>query len=259
MLIFDNLNHAIRKITPGGVITTLAGTGVAGSTGDGGQATAARLNSPADIALDASGALYIADRLNNRIRKVATNGVITTVAGSVSGFSGDGGQATSAQLNRPRSVAFDPAGNMYIADSTNDRIRKIDTSGVITTIAGSTSGFSGDGGSATGAQLANPSSIAVNSGNIYINDQTNRRIRKIDSFGTITTVVGFAPGKSYGDGGPATQATFGGPARSPLITKTTVTLRTGLISTSVRFHRQEPSRPYSEPAFKVAPATAAPL
>ena len=138
-----------------GTITTIAGSGPRGFSGDGGPATAARLNSPADVAVDGSGNLYIADTGNDRIRKVDTSGTITTIAGSgASGFSGDGGPATAARLNSPADVAVDGSGNLYIADTGNDRIRKVDTSGTITTIAGSgASGFSGDGGPATAARL----------------------------------------------------------------------------------------------------------
>jgi len=120
-----------------GTITTVVGTGTAGFSGDGGAATAAKINSPRGLFIDGAGNLYIADRLNHRIRKVDADGIITTVAGTgVQGFSGDGGPATAAQLNDPTGVAVDEAGNLYIADAENHRIRKVDTGGIITTVAG---------------------------------------------------------------------------------------------------------------------------
>src|SRR5271168_5376593 len=151
----------VRKVTIStGVITTVAGTGVQGFTGDGGQATSAELNNPNKVALDSAGNLYIADFTNNRIRKVTVStGVITTVAGNgTAGFTGDSGQATSAELNEPSRFALDSAGNLYIADSGNNRIRKVTVStGVITTVAGNgTFGFTGDTGQATSAELAFP-------------------------------------------------------------------------------------------------------
>ena len=197
--------NRVDKVTPLGLIKTVAGNGIRGFSGDGGVATAAQLNFPSDIAVDGSGNLYIADLNNHRIRKVDTSGVITTVAGNGvvdvngnSGFSGDGGAATAAQLNFPSDIAVDGSGNLYIADSGNHRIRKVDTSGVITTVAGNgvvdangNSGFSGDGGVATAAQLDFPSGIALDgSGNLYIADSGNHSIRKINAAGIIKTVAG---------------------------------------------------------------------
>jgi len=148
----------IRKVTPRGVISTVAGNGTAGFSGDGGLATSAQLHHPNGLAMDAAGNVYIADIINSRIRKVTPGGVISTVAGSgTGGFSGDGGPATSAQLARPYGVALDAAGNLYIADLGNRRIRKVTPGGVISTVAGSgTGGSSGDGGPATWAQLSYP-------------------------------------------------------------------------------------------------------
>ncbi len=145
--IADTLNNRIRMVTATGVITTIAGIGTSGFSGDGGPATSAQLNGPSGIGLDSAGNLYIADETNNRIRMVTTTGVISTVAGTgTGGFSGDGGQATSAQLNFPTSVVVDTAGNLYIADSRNIRIRMVKATGVISTVAGTgTGGFSGDG------------------------------------------------------------------------------------------------------------------
>ena len=194
LYISDFFNDRIRKVDSSGEITAFAGTGTEGFSGDGGLATAAELEDPRDVAVDGSGNVYIADQWNNRIRKVDTStGIITTVAGNgTRGFAGDGGQATAAQINRPRGVGVDGSGNLYIADSGNERIRKVDTSGIITTVAGTgTTGFSGDGGQATAAQLNRPHGVAVDgTGNLYIADNLNHRIRKVDSSGVITTVAG---------------------------------------------------------------------
>ncbi len=187
----DYYNQRVRKIAAAGTITTVAGTGVAGFSGDGGAAASAQLSYPSGVALDASGNLYIADTSNERIRKVDSSGNITTVAGNGCCFGGDGGPATSAQMNGPSAVTFDAAGNMYIADTNNSRIRKVSTSGTITTVAGNgTNGFSGDGGAATSAQLRQPQGVAVDAaGNLYIADTNNGRIRKVDTTGTISTLA----------------------------------------------------------------------
>ncbi|HEY9899370.1 MAG TPA: IPT/TIG domain-containing protein [Pantanalinema sp.] len=181
---------AVYKIDPAGTLTTVAGTGAWGYIGDGFPATVAQLNSPEGLAVDASGNLYIADTWNHVIRKVS-NGVISTVAGNgQSGFSGDGGPAGSAQLYAPRGLAVDATGDLYIADTNNNRIRKVDhATGIITTFAGTGSyGFSGDATAAVGAQLAYPHGVAVDaSGSLYIADTNNSRIRKV-SDGTISTV-----------------------------------------------------------------------
>ncbi|MFN4152006.1 MAG: hypothetical protein ACK4IX_13785, partial [Candidatus Sericytochromatia bacterium] len=187
--IADYNNHRIRKIDSSGVITTIAGSGSTGIgngafSGDGGQATSARLNSPFNVYASRDGLLFISDTNNQRIRKIDLSGVITTIAGSstIASFSGDGGQATAAKLNFPNSVDFDGMGNMYIADTGNHRIRKVNLSGVITTIAGSSStgSFGGDGGNAASANLNQPSSLTFDLlGNFYISDFANERVRKI--------------------------------------------------------------------------------
>ena len=208
LYIADESDNRVRKVS-NGVITTVAGTGREGFSGDTGPATSAQLNAPEGVAVDSAGSLFVADALNNRIRKV-TNGVITTVAGSgTQGFSGDNGLATSAELNYPSGVAVDSAGNLYLADSSNNRIRKI-SNGVMTTVAGNgTQGFSGDGGPASSGQLNNPMGVAVGpGGSIYIADTNNNRIRKVSN-GMITTVAG--GGVSLGDNGPATGAQLYGP------------------------------------------------
>ena len=205
----DQGNHRIRKVDAAGVITTIAGTGEQGFGGDGSPATDARLYAPQDVAVDAAGNLYIADRNNHRIRKVDSAGVISTIAGTGEpGFAGDGGPAVQAQLNYPRDVATDAAGNLYFVDLGNHRIRKVDSSGVITTIAGTGErGFGGDGGPATDARLSLPHGVAVDSdGNLFIADLSNHRIRKVDSAGVISTIAGTGEVGFGGDGGPATDA-----------------------------------------------------
>ena len=193
LYIADTDNHRIRKVDAAGTITTVAGTGESGFSGDGGPASEGQLHRTYGVAVDGAGNLYIADADNNRIRKVDAAGTITTVAGTgESGFSGDGGPASEGQLDFPVGVAVDGAGNLYIADADNNRIRKVDAAGTITTVAGTgESGFSGDGGPASEGQLYYPYGVAVDgAGNLYIADTDNHRIRKVDAAGTITTVAG---------------------------------------------------------------------
>jgi sugar lactone lactonase YvrE len=198
-------------------INTIAGNGDPGFSGDGGPATAAELNNPDDVILDASGNIYIADFYNNRIRKInASSGIITTIAGNGSTvYNGEGIPATLAAINGPQAIAFDKPGNLYIADLNNNRVRKVLVSnGIITTIAGNGyAGFSGDGGQATLAELYNPVGVAVDTlGNVFISDFVNDRIRLVGTTGGITTFAGNGhPGYS-GDGGPASAAEFNSPA-----------------------------------------------
>ncbi|MEJ2430700.1 MAG: NHL repeat-containing protein, partial [Deltaproteobacteria bacterium] len=182
----DSGNDRIRKVDTSGIITTVAGTGIAGFSGDGGPAIQARINDPRDVEVDAEGNLYIADNANNRIRKVDTSGIITTVAGggSPADLLGDGGPATEAALRGPHGVAVDRSGNLYIADDFKGRIRKVDTRGIITTVAGTgiSSDPLGDGGPATQARLNQLEGVALDSlGNLYIADTYNYRIRKVSS------------------------------------------------------------------------------
>ena len=212
---FADYNYnRIRKVDSAGIITTVAGTGFYGYSGDGGAATGAQINGPVGLAVDSQGNLYIADSSNHRIRKVNTGGIITTVAGTgFAGYSGDGGAATSAKLHYPTYIAVDGVGNLYITDTSNYRVRKVDVNGKITTVVGNgISGYSGDGGAATNAQLSIPQGIAVDgAGNIYISDQNNHRIRKVDKYGFITTVAGTGAAGFSGDGGAASNAQLNKP------------------------------------------------
>lgn len=202
-LIFaDRGNHRIRKVDAFGIVTTIAGNGTLGYSGDGGPATSASMFEPAGIAFDSAGNLYIADLGNSVIRKVSTSGIINTVAGTggVFSFSGDGGPATAATLNSPRGVVVDSAGNIYIADTGNQRVRKVDTSGVITTIAGGGVRFA-DGIPATSARLPGPRAVAFDlSGNLLISVAQQGRVRRVNlSTGIITTIAGAGIGFN-GDG-----------------------------------------------------------
>ena len=212
----DLSNRRVRKVAAAtGIISTVAGTGAALSTGDGGPAISASIILPIRCAVDSSGNLFIVDQGAHVIRKVTTGGTITTFAGvnNSPGFSGDGGPAAQAQMNNPTADTFDAAGNLYVTDQSNQRIRKIDTSGNITTVAGNGhNAFSGDGGSATLASLNYPGETAVDSaGSLFIVDTVNEAIRKV-SGGTISTVAG-TPGTQgdSGDGGPPLEAQFGQP------------------------------------------------
>ena len=214
IFIADFYNYRIRKVTTKGIIYTIAGDSTQGYSGDGGAATAAELSYPSGVALDAKGNIYIADMGNNRIRIVNKAGVINTIAGNGnSGYSGDGGLATAAELNSPYGLTVDIFGNIYIADNLNNRIRKINNAGIISTIAGNgTAGYSGDGIVATMAELYSPFGVSVDSlGDIYIADEINNRIRKINSTGIISTIAGNGTQGYSGDGGPATAAEINSP------------------------------------------------
>ncbi|MFF3172616.1 RICIN domain-containing protein [Streptomyces sp. NPDC057900] len=212
--IADTENHRVRKVAADGKISTVAGTGSAATSGDGGLATAARVNRPTGVAVDGDGVLYIAENSAHRVRKVAADGKISTVAGNGSGtFGGDGGPAASAQLRSPYGVAVDGAGNLYIADRGNHRIRKVTADGNISTIAGTGSAkFSGDGGQAASAELNNPFTMVVDStGALYVADYGNHAVRKITADGEISTVAGIGTGGIDGDNGPAVAAQLKNP------------------------------------------------
>jgi DNA-binding CsgD family transcriptional regulator/sugar lactone lactonase YvrE len=215
--IADSLNHCIRRVAGDGTIATVAGTGKAGDSGDNGPAIRAQLVLPVGVAIGFGDTLLIADTGNNKVREVASNGVISTIAGTgEAGYRGDGGQATYAVLNAPTGLAFDAEGNLYIADSLNERVRKVDVNDVIVTAAGNgTAGFGGDAGPATDASLdlaTNPlggsgQGVAVDTqGNLYIADAQNHRVRRVDVRGTITTVAGTGQVGGAGDGGAAARA-----------------------------------------------------
>ena len=203
--------YTVRKVDTHGTITTVAGTGKVGFSGDGGPATKAQLNVPIAVAVDQKGNLYITDESNHRIRKVDKDGIITTFAGTgKGGYYGDGGLAAKARLTDPGGLAFDARGNLYVADYKS--VRKIDPSGTITTVAGTgQAGFSGDGGPATEAKLTATDVALDGKGNMYITDTENHRIRKVDKDGIIYTVAGSGKKGYSGDGGPATKAALQDP------------------------------------------------
>ena len=224
VFVADSNNNKIRKISSAGIITTYAGVGTYGYSGDNGAATSAELAIPQGIAIGNDGNLYIADYSNHVIRLVTTTGIITTIAGNgvISTTddgrmdSGDGGKATSAQLHCPAGVAFDTAGNnLYIADSLNSAIRLVTSAGIITTYAGTlaSGGYSGDGGPADSAQLGTPEAVVWDgaSSSLYIADGNNNNVRLVSSDGIITTFAGTGIGGSSGDGGPASNAQLNTP------------------------------------------------
>jgi len=211
----DNHYHQVFWISAAGIITVAAGTGKQGFSGDGGRATAAQLDGPAGLAVDASGNLYIADSANNRVRKVAPDGVISTFAGNgQSGVGGDAGPAAAAQLGQVFGVAVDRSGDVFLSQPASHRIRRVRADGMISRFAGTgTAGFSGDGGAAVSAQLFNPQGLKVDaSGNVYFADNQNHRVRKITAAGVISTVAGNGTQRFAGDSGAADQASLSGPA-----------------------------------------------
>ncbi len=214
-LIADTSNDRVRRVSPAGTISTVAGNGTAGFSGDGGAATSAQLNGPFGVAASADGGFLIADTINERVRRVSPAGTISTVAGNgTAGFAGDGGAATSAQLNFPVEVAASADGGFLIADTSNDRVRRVSPAGTISTVAGTnTGGCSGDGGAATSAQLSVPVEVAASAdGGFLIADASNNRVRRVSPAGTISTVAGNGTAGSAGDGGAATSAQLDFPA-----------------------------------------------
>jgi RHS repeat-associated protein len=210
--IADRGNNRIRKVAPDGTISTIAGTGTFGESGDGGPATSAMLKFPSSAALGPDGSIYVAEvNQGFRVRRISPSGIISTFAGTgVSGNTGDGGLATAAKLGNPIDVAVGPDGAVYIADKDFNVIRRVSPSGIISTFAGTgTASFSGDGGLATLATLKTPTGVAVGpDGSVYITDYGNFRIRRVATNGIITTVLGNGSGDFYtiNDGGPGTAA-----------------------------------------------------
>ncbi|MFI7292020.1 RICIN domain-containing protein [Streptomyces anulatus] len=210
----DYSNHRVRRVTTDGKISTVAGTGSAGYGGDGGPAATAQLNCPREVAVDSAGTVYVADAANNRIRKITTDGKISTVAGTgAAGSGGDNGPAASAQLNKPFGVAVDSTGALYIAEFGSHRIRRVTADGKITTFAGTgVAGSGGDGGPAGSAQLNTPYAVVMDRDDaVYIADSGNHRVRKVGSDGKISTVAGTGAAGFGGDDGPATAAKLNKP------------------------------------------------
>jgi hypothetical protein len=215
LYIADSNNHVVREVLTNGTIIRAAGTGSAGFNGDAGQGARAKLSSPEGLDVDSAGNVYIADSGNDDVRMLSPAGRISTIAGTTTrGFTGDGGPATSAELNDPLDVAVS-AGQVFIADAGNRRVRAVSPSGTIRTVAGTGfSGNSGDGGVATAAQLSFPTGLAVDAaGDLFISDFFSNVIREVNSSGIITTVAGTGAAGYTGDGGPATAATLSGPSR----------------------------------------------
>ena len=208
LYIVEENNYVVRKVSTSGIITTIAGNGTHGYSGDRGQATNAQLHQPTDIIFDKKGNLFISEF--GAIRKVTTTGIISTIAGTgVNGYSGDGGPATNAQMYDPLGLVFDKNGNLFFSDEGSHCIRKIDTFGTITTIAGNgTNGFSADGTPATAALLHIVGYMTISpAGELYLSCY-DQRVRKIDASGIITTVAGTGANSYTGDGGQATNATL---------------------------------------------------
>jgi hypothetical protein len=239
VLIADSNNHRIRRVSPSGTMTTVAGNGVEGFSGDGGSATAAKLDLPVDVAATRDGGFLIADYGNDRIRRVSASGTITTVAGTgADGFSGDGGPATSAKLGFPDSVSATADGGYLISDYEFNRVRRVSPAGTITTVAGSgglgQGGFAGDGGPALGARFDSISdAVESPDGGLLISDTGNNRVRRVSPSGTVSTVAGIGGwlGGFSGDGGLAALAQLSGPSGLA------VTANGGLVIADTSNHR----------------------
>lgn len=206
---------AVADVSPESPIVTIAGNGTRAFGGDGGPATRALINEPRDTAIGPDGSIYVADTFNHRIRRIAPDGIITTVAGDgTTAYDGDNQPATQASLYWPHDVTVDATGVLYIADSNHHRVRRVGLNGVITTVAGrGASGSTGDGGPAVAARLKNPKSVALHGGYLYVAGLDNR-IRRVDfATGVISAYAGTGVPDYSGDGGPATAATLNAPQR----------------------------------------------
>jgi uncharacterized protein (TIGR03437 family) len=214
VLIADDVNQRVRKLTAAGAISTAAGNGLFHSTGNGGAAVSASLDYPTSILADGAGNLYLTEPILSRIRRITNDGNINIFAGKgIQDYTGDGGPATAAALGYPVGLALDSSGNLYFSDTLDSVIRKIDRNGIITTIAGTGNpGFGGDGGPAIQAQLYGPFGLDFDaSGNLIFVDEFNNRVRMISPGGTITTLAGDGQARFGGDNGPARQASFNQP------------------------------------------------
>jgi sugar lactone lactonase YvrE len=223
LLIADTYNHRVRRLDRQGRLTTVAGTGRGGYTGDQGLAVKASLNNPQGIAVTRDGSVFIADSFNHVVRRVDPQGTITTFAGSEAGLSGDGLPATRAQISLPVSVAVAPDGGVYISDSGNNRIRRVTPAGIMETVLGTGpgtgtagAGFGGDGGPVGKAKLFAAADLKVNlTGDLFISDSGNQRVRRVSN-GIITTIIGTGAGGFGGDGGSALGAMLNSPQKLAL-------------------------------------------
>lgn len=214
LYIADTLNHRIRRVGPDGVITTVAGVGQCGHSGDGGPAIGARLAAPRGVAVAPDGSVYVSDTENHCVRRITPDGIIHTVAGTCqAGDGGDDGPAVRAQLSWPAGIAIAPDGSVYVADSGNDRIRRLHLDGSISTVAGTgRAAWEGDGGPAVAASLSCPRGVTVGpDGTLWIGDTENHRVRRISPEGFIHTAAGTGEPGYAGDNGPAAAARLRGP------------------------------------------------
>jgi glucose/arabinose dehydrogenase len=260
-LIADYGNRRVRRVSPAGVITTVAGTGVAGTSGDGGPATSAQLAAPTGVAVTGDGAFLVADAGAHRVRRVSPGGTITRVAGlGDPGGTGDGGPAVSARLNAPVGVAALAEGGFLVTEYAGHRVRRVSAAGVITRVAGTGSaGFSGDGGAATAARLNQPVGVSTTSdGGFLIGDSLNGRVRKVSADGTISTVAGTGETGYAGDGGPALLARLSSPYAAAENTSGAILVADGQ-NNRLRLVEGRPPAAGEPPPAAVPPLAAVPL